>query len=647
MIIKSLRVQNFRSIRDATLRCEPLTALVGANGSGKSSFLHALDIFYDPGADYTEDDFHARSTKEPISIAVTFTDLSAEEEQRFAPYLDNGDLTVEKVLTYPRGRVSQKYYGTRAINPDFHAIHSASAARDKLSLYRDLRATPEYEDLPTCRSGEDVKSALADWEAGHRDRLKPLRDDGQFFGFKEVGEAKLERDTRFILVRAVRDASEEASEAKGAALGPLMDLVVRATLSQREDIASFRESVQERYEELMDPENLPELKRLESTLTTTLDHFAPGTAVALDWQEQTMDMPTPRALPELIEDGFQAPVSRTGHGSQRAFILTLLQHLEGAQPTPAEQSQGEEAGPSERRSLPGLILAIEEPELYQHPSRQRHLATVLRGLAEGTIPGVARRTQIIYSTHSPLFVGLDRFDQIRILRKVASDDDLPKETLVRACTLAQVTADLQSSRDPGAKPLSEERVQAGLRTLMTAQTNEAFFAKAVALLEGPDDYALFLSYVRARGISLDATDVCLVCCNGKGAMPAALAVFLGLSIPAYPVFDADKGDPNAPKLNRQLLRLLGLQEEEYPSGVCDAYAAFPSRLPSSVLAETQGELEQEVKAWARHNDVREKDAWRNQACLDGSFSACLSRGTECSSLGQICERLVTLAEEAV
>ena len=43
MILESVRVQNFRSIKDATLYCDKLTALVGANGSGKSSFLKAIE----------------------------------------------------------------------------------------------------------------------------------------------------------------------------------------------------------------------------------------------------------------------------------------------------------------------------------------------------------------------------------------------------------------------------------------------------------------------------------------------------------------------------------------------------------------------------------------------------------------------------
>ncbi len=44
MIIESMCVKNFRSILDETLNFEQLTALVGANGSGKSSFLRALEL---------------------------------------------------------------------------------------------------------------------------------------------------------------------------------------------------------------------------------------------------------------------------------------------------------------------------------------------------------------------------------------------------------------------------------------------------------------------------------------------------------------------------------------------------------------------------------------------------------------------------
>ncbi len=43
-MLKKLRVQNFRCLKDVTIDFEPLTVLVGANGSGKSSLLKTLNF---------------------------------------------------------------------------------------------------------------------------------------------------------------------------------------------------------------------------------------------------------------------------------------------------------------------------------------------------------------------------------------------------------------------------------------------------------------------------------------------------------------------------------------------------------------------------------------------------------------------------
>ena len=99
MIIKAIHVQNFRSILDERIDCENLTVLVGRNGTGKSSFLRAMEMFYDPKATIVAEDFYAEDTSKEIVIAATFTDLSADEKSQFAPYLDGNDLTVARVFT--------------------------------------------------------------------------------------------------------------------------------------------------------------------------------------------------------------------------------------------------------------------------------------------------------------------------------------------------------------------------------------------------------------------------------------------------------------------------------------------------------------------------------------------------------------------
>src|SRR5271157_4911118 len=114
-----------------------------------------------------------------------------------------------------------------------------------------------------------------------------------------------------------------------------------------------------------------------------------------------------------------------------------------------EESSVADPRPHPQTTLPNLLLAIEEPELYQHPNRQRHLSKILLQLASGGTPGVAEKTQIIYATHSPLFVGLDRFNQIRLLRKKDNGEGKPGITTVVSTSLDKVADRLWIAGRPG------------------------------------------------------------------------------------------------------------------------------------------------------------------------------------------------------
>lgn len=119
MIIKSLRVECFRGILDATLPCEPLTVLVGANGCGKSTFLRALELFYEPSPRIMSDDFYDRDTSQPISISVTFTELDDAAKNLFRRYLFNDELTVTRVLNLVDGKLQAKISWVTSTEPRF------------------------------------------------------------------------------------------------------------------------------------------------------------------------------------------------------------------------------------------------------------------------------------------------------------------------------------------------------------------------------------------------------------------------------------------------------------------------------------------------------------------------------------------------
>jgi len=481
MIIESINVRNFRSILNETLHCDQLTALVGANGTGKSSFLKAIDLFYNASPRIDSEDYYSRDTSEEIVISIKFKNLSEDAADFFSSYMHGGTLTVERVFSWGGGKYTTNYHGASLQNEEFAPIRSAASAKDKKSAYEDIRQQAKYADLPPYKNQTEAIDALKHWEAANPDKCTLQRDDGQFFGFKEVGKGYLGRFTRFLFIPAVREASEDAAEGRGSVLTGLMDLVVRSVLANKEEVKNLREETQRQYEEIMNPSKLEELDTLSKQLTETLKTFVPDAIVDLNWLPlEEVSIPMPKADIKLIEDGYAAAVSRTGHGLQRAFILTMLQHLSIAQKSASTKKDVEERPEKSegKTSLPDLVLAIEEPELYQHPNRQRHLSKIFMQLASGATPGVAERTQIIYGTHSPLFVGIDRINQIRLLRKIPGLPNKPKITRV-ICTSLDDVAEIiwKADAEPGTK-YTEATLIPRLQAIMTPWMSEGFFAKS-------------------------------------------------------------------------------------------------------------------------------------------------------------------------
>lgn len=93
MKIKSVRIENFISFKDAEIPLDDYTCLVGPNGSGKSTILTALNVFFRQSENTATDlirldreDFHCKNTSAPVTITVTFSDLSKEAQEDFSDY---------------------------------------------------------------------------------------------------------------------------------------------------------------------------------------------------------------------------------------------------------------------------------------------------------------------------------------------------------------------------------------------------------------------------------------------------------------------------------------------------------------------------------------------------------------------------------
>ncbi len=659
MIVKSIHVKNFRSILDETLNCEILTAIVGPNGVGKSCFLRALDLFYATNPRFSQEDFYNRDTNQDIEITVTFTGLEAEATEKFNAYVTGTELAVTRVLSLRDGKPSAKFFGTKLQNLDFALIREAGNATAVKQKYSELKQNPTYGDLPVANSQSAALEAIKKWELAHPDKCTRQRDEGQFFGFTEVGQGYLGRFTRLLTIPAVRDAAEDAAEGKGHPITEILDLVVRATLATHEDLRKLKEEAQRQYSEVMAKGTAQELNGLESRLTTTLQTYVPDAAVKLQWTtEGGIDISMPRADVKLVEHGFPSAVVRAGHGLQRAFILTMLQHLTAVQAQPTENEKNRDVAAGEEKkiensvqSMPNLVLAIEEPELYQHPSRQRHLANILLKLASGAVPGVAKITQVLYSTHSPLFVGIDRFNQVRALHKAANGADKPKITKVVQADgdkLAKALWNACEGKDQKGNALPEftwDTLKPRLQAIMTPWMAEGFFADVVVLVEGEDERAAVLGASLAKNYDFESQGISVIPCGGKNSLDRPYLIFNEFHIPVYVVWDSDKGQKDAkPRDNHILLRIVGGEVCDWPCGVNSGYACFEVKLEDTVRAEIGKDKFDSILAELenKYGYGKKEDAIKNPHLFGEILSEARKQGCPCLTLDQIIDSIMNL-----
>lgn len=564
MRIRQVRIKGFRGIEDSNLLLDGYNVLIGRNGAGKSTFLKALEFFYTPSFGIESDDFFFKETTTAIEVAITFDSLSPNALKEFEPYINKKDslLTVTKKATWNELSALETYHGSKFQRPDFIEIRK-SAGREKIQKYNELIQTGKYKGLASVRSQADVDLQLEKWEKENEDKCQLMIDDGKFFGFKNVGTGKLDKYTDLVFIPAVRDARDDAYETGKSSLKKLLDVTLRRAMDTTGLVANFKEEIASQYKTLLKNDAFC-LDKIEANLNKALGRYAPRAGLTLAWQE----IPDPRisepsAVAKLIEDGVESDIIFKGHGLQRSYIMSILHFL-------AEIQMGiialEEN--TELRSLPSLVLAIEEPELYQHPSQARFLAKTLTNMTQAY--GDKSPLQVICTSHSPYFVDVQTFDQIRVVRKSPTKTDVtnqPKEnirlkTVTSFTTLNAVAEKLTFAHQPHI-PFTGEGQRARLITLLNPYINEAFFSDLVIIVEGEEDRAILLGALpfHSEARFLEEKGMSIIPVNGKTNIDKVKAILDLLCIPNYVIFDKDDASKNSAgneKTNIALQRLLGL-----------------------------------------------------------------------------------------
>ncbi|MFZ1881558.1 MAG: TOPRIM nucleotidyl transferase/hydrolase domain-containing protein [Gaiellaceae bacterium] len=156
----------------------------------------------------------------------------------------------------------------------------------------------------------------------------------------------------------------------------------------------------------------------------------------------------------------------------------------------------------------GLVVLIEEPELYLSPPAQRHLNRLLRRLAI--------RNQVLYSTHAAAFLGVDTLNELVLVRH----DERTGTRLLQPESLTQK----QTFR---------------MFAEFDAERAEIFLSRAVLFVEGRTEKLAFPFIFEALGFDIDQEAISIVDCSGKGNMPLYAEICNACEIPYVIVHDRD------------------------------------------------------------------------------------------------------------
>ncbi|MEV8181512.1 AAA family ATPase [Specibacter sp. NPDC078692] len=534
MRISRVQINNFRSHQSTTIDFDDYTALIGANGAGKSSVFYALQWFFE-GGPISAGDINtkelAESEKVTVSVGVTFVDLSDADRERLGEY-GRGN-SAHFLRAWTTGEDKSKVVGNALAGPNFPELRRETRVTYKRKLYTPLRASVvNLPDLGNTATAADIDQALADWESmpEHAPLLEQIdhSDANHLFGIN--GRNVMRECIRLILVPAATDISANVGAAgRGSTLADLIGAVTSAASAQAraEWSAKYSAEIEELNKAIRSGVEAATATHA-ARINTRLAAMIPDASI--DFSTEVPEW-TPKGDPSVSTQvslgSATGDLGNQGHGTQRAVMIAMFQSMAPDETSvAAETPQGSEETDIEYQArladavkqLPTLIVCIEEPEIYQHPVRARAFARVLSDLS--TQPTI----QVAVATHSPYFVRPTQFENLRRLSIVDGRSSVDFATLAASAAAVGVDA---------------AKFKMTIERYLPSIFSEGFFADAVVLVEGDTDKVCLEGLADRLSFSFDLAGIAVIHVGGKNELYMAYVILDSLKVPTYVIADGD------------------------------------------------------------------------------------------------------------
>ena len=394
MKLSQARVVNYRSIDDSSwVKVDDVTALVGKNESGKTAFLQAIRKINSISGE--EDGFTIRDyprkgyikykkihEQNPCEVAQAEFELSAEEVTEIEANFGNGVLASNKVI------VTKNYKNERAWKIDLSDSMSSSSSPNSFTEPSNPTPTSFQNAVQNNESNVSVSEKIAE------QFLERWLPKFVYFDNYSLMRGK-------ISINELRERSENG--------GPLDD-ADRTFLSL---LTLSGVSLEDLEKDLGYEDIKVELESASITITDEIfEYWQQNRQLKVEFDVSQADPRDPAPLNEgkilhvRIENA-RHRVTVSFDERSKGFVwffsfLSYFSHLE-------ETESGD------------LIILLDEPGTALHAMAQKDF---LRFMDERLSP----RCQVLYSTHSPFMIDLDKLHRIRLVQDmdgvgtVISDD---------------------------------------------------------------------------------------------------------------------------------------------------------------------------------------------------------------------------------
>nr|WP_315065231.1 AAA family ATPase [uncultured Haemophilus sp.] len=505
MKIKTIEIENWRSIKNMTISAQDLMIIIGQNNHGKSNLLSAL-LFFFGEIKHQNLDFFQKTNE--LFVDIEFSDLDEQDNTTFQKYITKqGTIKVRKIA-YLDGSFEYKGWVQNCTEDYLKEENAVNYTKRETAS-----CLPFYSDLPA--TGKLSKQQIIEAQQNYiQKNITNLTfnyelESTHFMGLKSVAKGIF---GEVYFLPALKNAAEDFTSKDTCIFSKLLGEVIETMSINNADWQETKQQLNKvfskfnKYINGIENAGRPkQLSDLEKELSKELQSWNAYFDIELNTPD--IDSVLKSNASVWIDDGTRTDITRKGHGLQRAVTLALIQLIAKRQLQSTSDSET-----TTRKISKSRYFIFEEPELYLHPQAQRVLFDSFVDLSN-------TGSQVILCTHSSNLINIDKYKSIYIVRK---------ENDQTGSTITQCEDDLFDG---------SERENWNLSYWINPDRGELFFAEKVILVEGPTEKTIIPAL--AKQLNVFRHDYTIIDCGSKDSIPLYLKLLNKFGIKYIAVYDQD------------------------------------------------------------------------------------------------------------